>query len=97
MASGNPTSLKQLLPAVLGRIAKDGKASALSPVWADVAGPQLAKNAEPCELSDGTLVVKVTGSGWAREVDAQSARLCALLSERLGRDVVKKIVCRFGP
>lgn len=92
--------LKALLPHVLGSLAKEsGRAGHLATVWEDAVGPAIAQNARPYRMegeNGDTLVLTVTSARWAHELGARADELCARLTERLGKDVVKQLVFRLG-
>ncbi|MFY2559518.1 DciA family protein [Corallococcus terminator] len=95
MARGEPKSLESLLPRVLARLAgESGRGHALAPVWAAVVGAHIARHSAPRALEDGTLLISVTSSEWARTLEAEATSLCAQLNERLGSGTVKELAFR---
>lgn len=92
------TSMKQLLPSVLARVAQDsGSARALLPIWEEAVGGQIARNARPMSLANGQLTLQVPSAVWARDLAQREAELVARLSERLGPGVVRRLAFRVGP
>lgn len=81
--------MKSLLPGVLGKVAlESGRAAGLRPIWDEVAGPVIARQTRPVVLSEGVLLVSVSGAEWAKRLEPLAAELCTKLGERLGsRDV----------
>jgi len=91
------TSLKQLLPAVLGRVAREsGSARALLPIWEEAVGAHIAQNARPVSLQNGELLIAVPSAVWARDLAQRQAELVARLSEKLGDGTVKRLAFRLG-
>lgn len=89
-------SIKDLLPQVLGKLAREsGRARHLAAVWEDAVGAQIAQNARPVVLEEGALVLSVTSARWAHELEARAPELCARLTEKLGDGIVKRLVFRF--
>ena len=98
VAPRDPTSLKDLLPAVLARLAREsGGGDRLGPVWDQLVGPTIAKNARPFALRDGTLVVRVTSPRWASELGGQAQALVAKLEDKLGAGFVKTLQFELLP
>lgn len=98
MARRDPTSLKDLFPTLLGRLAVDAAVRALTPIWAEIAGAQLARHATPVAIEGATLVVRVRSRAWAAEVEAQAPELCARLRGKVGpRQRFDAVVCRVEP
>jgi predicted nucleic acid-binding Zn ribbon protein len=91
-------SLRQLLPSVLARVARDsGSARPLRPIWEEAVGGTIARNAWPVSLKDGVLTVGVSSEAWARALAQREAELVGRLSERLGGGVVCRLAFRLGP
>ena len=57
--------------------------------WEDAVGPQIATNARPIRLSDGTLVVEVDEPGWATQLRYLEAELLERISAVAGPGVSK--------
>jgi hypothetical protein len=84
--------MRDLLPAVLARLAREsGQAERLLPVWAEIVGPQISRNARPRRLEGGALVIEVTAARWAQELGLQQATLCERLNGQLGRGAVQRL------
>jgi predicted nucleic acid-binding Zn ribbon protein len=83
LATREPPSIRSLLPALLGRLAREGgPASALQPVWADLVGAVLAAHSRPTALEGGVLVVTARDALWAGALEAQSRAVVARLAEK---------------
>ncbi|MCP3100410.1 DUF721 domain-containing protein [Myxococcus sp. K15C18031901] len=96
MARSEPKSLESLLPRVLGRLAGESRRGhALAPVWEAVVGSHIARHAMPRALEEGTLVVAVRSAEWARTLEAEAAKLCAQLNEKLGAGTVRALAFRL--
>lgn len=91
-------SLKDLLPQVLGKLAREsGRARHLAAVWEDAVGAHIAQNARPLSVEGDALVLTVTSARWAHELEARAPELCARLTERLGDGIVKRLIFRLDP
>jgi predicted nucleic acid-binding Zn ribbon protein len=97
MARHEPKPLESLLPRVLARLAEEsGKGSSLTPFWAAMVGPQIAKHTSPYTLREGTLVITVASAEWARTLSAEQEALCERLNARLGAGTVTTLAFRLG-
>lgn len=97
MASREPSSLRTLLPALLGRLAREGApASALQPVWAELVGPALAAQCRPTALHGGVLVVTTGSPLWAGALEAQTPTVLARLAERHPELGISRLEVRVG-
>ena len=61
------------------------------PIWNDVVGPTVARNAQPEKIRNGTLFVKVTSTVWMQQLQYMKDVILEKLNQRLGTEVVKKI------
>jgi predicted nucleic acid-binding Zn ribbon protein len=61
--------------------------------WAQVAGPMLAKNAEPTSERGGSLTITCRSSVWAQELDLMAPELIAKLNARLGEGRITALRC----
>ena len=96
MASRDLTSVKDLLPVVLTRLARDtGRAKQLKPVWDEAVGPTIARSAVPMSLEGTALVVGVTSQRWANELSKRELELRERLQQRIGKVVVTRLVFRL--
>lgn len=96
MARRDLTSIKELLPSVLAKLARAGEsAGALQPVWEQVVGPAIARNATPLLFAGDALVISVTTTGWARELQQREEEIRKRLSAILGDKAVAKLAFRL--
>jgi predicted nucleic acid-binding Zn ribbon protein len=88
--------MKELLPGILGRIAKEsGRATHLAALWDELVGDTIARNTWPTAIEGGTLVITVASARWAHELSARESELCARVQEKLGKSVVRQLVFRL--
>jgi predicted nucleic acid-binding Zn ribbon protein len=71
-------------------------ARALAAVWPEVAGADVAANAQPVQLKGGRLTVSTSSSVWAQTLQCMSANLATRLNQRLGHGVISQIVFRHA-
>lgn len=89
-------SVKDLLPQVLGRLAREsGRAGHLAAVWEDAVGAHIAQNARPLTVEGDVLVLTVTSARWAHELQARAPELCERLTGKLGDGIVKRLEFRL--
>jgi predicted nucleic acid-binding Zn ribbon protein len=87
-----PSPLKELLPRVLGRLAREsGGGERIAPVWDELLGPSVSRNARPWILRDGVLVVRVTSLKWAETLRQQAPELLERLGNKLGAGTVTRL------
>ena len=96
MARSEPRSAQSLLPAVLGRLARQsGNARALQPVWRRAVGEPMGSRTSPVRFEAGTLHVSVPDRAWAEELARREPELRARLAAELG-DWLERIVFFVG-
>ena len=61
------------------------------PVWNDVVGNPIARNAQPEKIRNGTLFVKVSSPVWMQQLQFMKELIAEKLNQRLGTQVVKNI------
>ena len=66
------------------------------PIWNDIVGPTIARNAQPEKIRHGTLFIKVTGPTWMQQLQYMKEMIADKLNERLGSEVVKNIFFFVG-
>ncbi len=66
------------------------------PVWNDVVGQPIARNAQPEKIRNGTLFVKVSSSVWMQQLQFMKELITEKLNQRLGALVVKNIFFVVG-
>ena len=71
--------------------------SAVQRVWAQVAGPALAAEANPTGEAGGVLTITCTSAVWAQELDLMSVDVIARLNAALGGDRVRSLRCQSVP
>jgi predicted nucleic acid-binding Zn ribbon protein len=76
VASHRFSSVKELLASAAGEVAKaTGSTAALAPVWAEVVGPSIARNAWPVSLENGALIIEAESQQWADVLKHREADL----------------------
>lgn len=86
------TSAKDLLPALLGRLTREGgPARALQSVWEREVGVQLARNSRVVALEHDVLTLWVSAPPWAQALRKQEQLLCARLTERIGPPGIRRL------
>jgi predicted nucleic acid-binding Zn ribbon protein len=66
------------------------------PVWNEVVGNPIARNAQPEKIRNGTLFVKVASSVWMQQLQFMKELITEKLNQRLGTVVVKNIFFVVG-
>jgi predicted nucleic acid-binding Zn ribbon protein len=66
------------------------------PVWNDVVGTPIARNAQPEKIRNGTLFVKVSSPVWMQQLQFMKELITEKLNQRLGTSVVKNIFFVVG-
>src|SRR2546427_10520687 len=66
------------------------------PIWNDVVGKPIARNAQPEKIRNGTLFVKVTSPVWMQQLQFMKEMIAEKLNQRLKTDVVKNIFFIVG-
>jgi hypothetical protein len=61
-----------------------GSTAALSPIWAEAVGSQIAKNATVKAWYGDALLIEVSSKPWLEAIAAQQAQIVARLHEHLG-------------
>ena len=74
--SGAPTASARTVGGVFAR-------------WEDAVGPQIAANARPVRLAEGTLVVEVDEPGWATQLRYLETELLGRIASVAGPGVTK--------
>jgi predicted nucleic acid-binding Zn ribbon protein len=83
-------SLKRFAPAM--RLDEYG----VWPVWNDVVGKAIARNAQPEKIRNGTLFVKVTSPVWMQQLQYMKEMIAEKLNARLKTEVVRNIFFVVG-
>ena len=66
------------------------------PIWHDVVGKMIARNAQPEKIRNGTLFVKVSSPVWMQELQFMKEMIAEKLNQRLKSEVVKTIFFMVG-
>lgn len=84
MSRREPIALKSLLPSLLGRLAREGgPVASLAPLWEEVVGESIARQAHPRRMEGTLLIIGVSSAVWARELAGRERELLKSLAERL--------------
>src|ERR671914_463798 len=90
--------LGDLLQQSLSRleVAPQLEAYAVWPVWNEVVGKPVARNAQPERIRNGTLFVKVSSPVWMQQLQFMKDLMAEKLNQRLRAAVVKNIFFFVG-
>ena len=66
------------------------------PIWNEVVGPTIARNAQPERIREGTLFVKVPSPTWMQQLQYMKEMIRERLNQSLRREVVKNIFFFVG-
>ena len=66
------------------------------PIWNEIVGATIARNAQPEKIRNGTLFVKVSSSTWMQELQYMKEMISQKLNQSLAKDVVKNIFFFVG-
>jgi hypothetical protein len=66
------------------------------PIWNDVVGKPIARNAQPEKIRNGTLFVKVTSPVWMQQLQFMKEMIAEKLNQRLRGEIVKNIFFVVG-
>jgi len=66
------------------------------PIWNDIVGQTIARNAQPEKIRNGTLFVKVTSPVWMQQLQFMKEMIAERLNQRLKADIVKNIFFVVG-
>ena len=69
---------------------------AVWPIWNDVVGNVIARNAQPEKIRNGTLFVKVSSPVWMQQLQFMKDMIAGKLNHRLKRDIVRNIFFMVG-
>lgn len=65
-------------------------------VWAEVVGETTAARAKPSHVNRGTMVINVTSSAWAMQLNLMKPRFLQALAVHVGPDVIRDLRWRVG-
>lgn len=91
-----PRPLAEALGPLQAAIAPATLLADVQRVWADVAGPAVAREASPTAARGGVVTVACAAAVWAQELDLMAPLLIARLNEALGADRVERLRCVTG-
>ena len=66
------------------------------PVWNEVVGEPIARNAQPEKIRNGTLFVRVTSPVWMQQLQYMKEMIAEKLNHRLRADIVRNIFFVVG-
>lgn len=69
---------------------------AVWPIWNEVVGAVIARNAQPERIRNGTLFVKVSSPVWMQQLQFMKDMIAGKLNHRLKGEVVKNIFFMVG-
>jgi len=69
---------------------------AVWPIWNEVVGAVIARNAQPEKIRNGTLFVKVSSPVWMQQLQFMKDMIAGKLNHRLKGEVVKNIFFMVG-
>jgi predicted nucleic acid-binding Zn ribbon protein len=69
---------------------------AIWPIWNDVVGKAIARNAQPEKIRNGTLLVKVSSPVWMQQLQFMKEMIAGKLNQRLNAERVKTIFFMVG-
>jgi predicted nucleic acid-binding Zn ribbon protein len=76
-----PRTLADVLPALRTRLAPVTVLAGVQGRWVEVAGAEIAREAEPVSERAGVVTVRCSSSVWASELSMMSARLLRSLND----------------
>src|SRR5215475_13115720 len=66
------------------------------PIWNDIVGTTIARNAQPEKIRNGTLFVKVSSPVWMQQLQYMKEMIAGKLNQRLKADIVRNIFFVVG-
>src|SRR5574342_511278 len=66
------------------------------PIWNEIVGITIARNAQPEKIRNGTLFVKVTSPVWMQQLQYMKEMIAEKLNQRLKTDIVRNIFFVVG-
>ena len=88
-----PRHLGAALEDLRERLAPATPLAAVQRVWAEVAGPAVAREAQPVSERAGTVTIACRSAVWAQELDLMSEELVERLNAALDRPLVRGLPC----
>src|ERR1700739_3770429 len=101
MATKNASSMERLRNVLANSLKRLELGSQLGeygvwPVWNDVVGEPIARNAQPEKIRNGTLFVKVSSPVWMQQLQFMKEMIAETVNQRLKANVVKNIFFVVG-
>jgi predicted nucleic acid-binding Zn ribbon protein len=93
MSRRAPRPLASALGELEQRLAPATLLADVQRVWPGVAGPAIAREAQPTAERDGVVTVTCSASVWAQELDLMGPMLVERLNEALGEQAVQRLRC----
>ncbi|HEY2919878.1 MAG TPA: DUF721 domain-containing protein [Candidatus Binatia bacterium] len=66
------------------------------PIWNEIVGKTIARNAQPEKIRNGTLFIKVTSPVWMQQLQFMKNMIVDKLNQRLKQEIVKNIFFMVG-
>lgn len=66
------------------------------PIWNEIVGKTIARNAQPEKIRNGTLFIKVSSPVWMQQLQFMKNMIADKLNQRLKQDIVKNIFFMVG-
>src|SRR5215470_10313408 len=66
------------------------------PIWNDIVGTTIARNAQPEKIRNGTLFVKVSSPVWMQQLQYMKEMIAESVNQRLKANIVKNIFFVVG-
>ena len=66
------------------------------PIWNEIVGKTIARNAQPEKIRHGTLFIKVTSPVWMQQLQFMKNMIADKLNQRLKQEIVKNIFFMVG-
>jgi predicted nucleic acid-binding Zn ribbon protein len=66
------------------------------PIWNEIVGNTIARNAQPEKIRNGTLFIKVSSPVWMQQLQFMKNMIADKLNQRLKQDIVKNIFFMVG-
>ena len=79
------------------RLEDPSASAALWKRWPEIAGQDIARNAEPTSLKEGVLRIRTTSPTWATEMSYLANDIKARVNTSLGREVVREVKVWTSP
>jgi predicted nucleic acid-binding Zn ribbon protein len=89
-----PRPIALAVKAVAESLAPATQLAEIQRIWAQIAGPAIAREAQPAGVREGVLTVSCQASVWAHELELMGPQLAGRLNAALGSEVVRSVRCR---